>query len=406
MDRQKKTSAMTLYRWAVALLACSAALAVAEPELKTYETKYYVIHTDLPPSEAREAQVRMTRMAEEYQSRTAGFAGQIKDRLPFYLYKDPADYARAGGVENSAGIFDGERLVGLTLRRADGVISLATWHVVQHEGFHQFAHAVIGGELPMWADEGLAEYFGEGLFTGDGFVTGLIPQDRFTRVQKMFTEARDKPLAELLAITREQWNAKVEMQNYDQAWSFVHFLAHGEDGRLQKPFANFMHDVAAGADPEKTYNRYLKVIPNLETRWRNWWLHLPDYPTADGYARATLGMLTSFLARAHAQGQAFADFDAFAKTKPDELQQPQGDWLPPTLFAVAVVEANRMRQAGEPVVLVKSPQRPPSIVMTLTDGTKLAGRFDLTKEGRIGNVRVEVIAPAVHERSAVKGAKQ
>src|SRR5258706_9273589 len=345
MNRRPKTSAMSLWRCTLALLACSSALVTAaDPDLKTYESKYYVIHTDLPPAEAPEAQVRMTRMVEQYQTRTAGFAGQIKGRLPFYLYNDRADYARAGGVENSAGIFDGQRLVALTLRRPDGMISLATWHVVQHEGFHQFANAAIagGGQLPMWADEGLAEYFGEALFTGDGFVTGLIPQNRLTRVQKMFTEARDKPLADFLAITREQWNAKVEMQNYDQAWSFVHFLTHGEDGQFQKPFANFMHDLGTGADPEKTYDRYLGTIPNLETRWRDWWMHLPDYPTAAGYARATLGMLTSFLARTHAQGQAFADFEAFAKTPPDELQQPQADWLPSTLFSVAVVEASRM----------------------------------------------------------------
>ena len=45
-------------------------------------------------------------------------------------------------------------------------ITAYTWHTVQHEGFHQFAHAVIGGDIPTWLNEGLAEYFGEALFTG------------------------------------------------------------------------------------------------------------------------------------------------------------------------------------------------------------------------------------------------
>src|SRR3954468_12999444 len=173
----------SLLRWALALVSASAAHAAdpPPPDLRVYESPHYLIHTDLPPAEAREAQVRTTRMAEEYVRRTAGFAGQIKGRLPFYLYKDLPDYTRAGGVEGSAGAFDGDKLMAVTLRRDDGVISLATWHVVQHEGFHQFAHAVIGGKVPMWADEGLAEYFGEGLFTGDGFVAGLIPQARLMR---------------------------------------------------------------------------------------------------------------------------------------------------------------------------------------------------------------------------------
>jgi hypothetical protein len=367
----------------------------AEPVLKQYESKYYLIHTDLPPLEAREAKVRMTRMAEEYLLRTAGFSGQIQERLPFYLYKNRADYEQAGGIENSGGIFDGQRLIALTLRREDGVISLSTWHIVQHEGFHQFAHAVINSDLPMWADEGLAEYFGEGLFTGDGFVTGLIPQSRLIRVQKLLAEARAKPLDEFLAISREQWNTKIEMAHYDQAWSFVHFLAHGEDGRLQKAFTNYMRDVGRGDEPEKCYNRYLKTIPDLEKRWRDWWINLPDHPTAEGYARATLGILTSFLGRAHAQGQAFASFDDLTKTSPDNLKQPAEDWLPPTLLAMAVSESAKMRLGGASFILVKSSaDHIPSIVLTLKEGTKLAGRFNLTKDGRIENVRTDVLVKA------------
>jgi hypothetical protein len=342
----------------------------------------------------------MTRMADEYLLRTAGFSGQIKERLPFYLYKDRADYEKAGGIENSGGIFDGERLIALTLRRDDGVISLSTWHIVQHEGFHQFAHAVINSDLPMWADEGLAEYFGEGLFTGDGFVSGLIPQSRLIRVQKMLREGGHKPLGQLLATSREQWNAKIEMSNYDQAWSFVHFLAHGEEGRLQKAFTNYMREVGRGADAEKTYNRYLNSIPKLEERWRGWWLGLPDHPTAEGYARATLGILTSFLARAHAQGQAFGTFEALAKTPAAEMKQHPGDWLPPNLFTMAVEESRKMRAGGATFVLVKPADRPPSIVLTMTDGTKLAGRFDASREKRVEGVRTEVVVKGTVKRGA------
>jgi hypothetical protein len=103
-------------------------------------------------------------------------------------------------------------------------------------------------------------------------------------------------------------------------------------------------------------------------------------------------MLTSFLARSHAQGQRFADFDTLVKTPPDELKQSESDWLPPTLFTVATVEATRMRGAGDTFVLMKPADRPPSIALTLSDGTKLAGKFDIGKDGRIANVRVEVLS--------------
>jgi hypothetical protein len=43
---------------------------------------------------------------------------------------------------------------------------------------------VIGGELPIWVNEGMAEYFGEGIFTGDGFITGVIPPKRLRMIKE------------------------------------------------------------------------------------------------------------------------------------------------------------------------------------------------------------------------------
>lgn len=374
------------------LLVAAAGALAAEPALKAYESKYYLLQTDLPQIEAREAQLRMTRMVEEYLHRTAGFNGQLKDRLPFYLYKNLADYTQAVGVEGSGGYFDGDKLMATTLRTNTGAISADTWHIVQHEGFHQFAHAVIGGEIPMWADEGLAEYFGEAIFTGDGFVTGLIPQARLVRVRKLLKDENAKPLAELLAIAREGWNARVEMKNYDQAWSFVHFLTHGEDGRLAKPFGDFMQEIGKGEDSAKAYARHLGAIANLEARYRDWWLKLSDNPTARGYDRCTLSILTSFLARAAAQGESFDSFDELAKTPVARMRQGTVDWLPPALFEAAVNDAAQMQSGGSRFELVNAVNHPALIDLTLKDGTKLMGRFALDQAGHIQAVTVAVIA--------------
>jgi len=111
---------------------------------------------------------------------------------------------------------------------------------VQHEGFHQFAHAVIRGELPPWVNEGIAEYFGESIFTGDAFVTGIIPPFRLKRVQSEIQTNRFKSVKSMMLLSHQQWNSEMEIENYDQAWSMVHFLAQGENGRYQTAFVNFM----------------------------------------------------------------------------------------------------------------------------------------------------------------------
>jgi hypothetical protein len=354
-----------------------------------------VIHSDLPEPEVREARVRMTKVAEEYFVRLPGSSAKVEGRLPFYLYANAPDYRKAGGAENSAGSFDGERLMALTLRRDDGVISLSTWHVVQHEAFHQFAHVALRGRLPMWAEEGLAEYFGEGLFTGDGFETGLIPPARLGRIREMLREGQNVPLREFRGIPRERWNERVEMRNYDQAWSFVHFLMHGEQGRLQPALATYLKEIAAGEDePETAYNRYLNSIPDLEKRWRAWWLGLADAPTAHGYARATVAMLTSFLARAEVMGQRFETFAALAKTPAEQIRQAEEDWLPPTLFAIAVAESAKLRRRGAEFTIDRG-----VLVLLMADGTRVEGRFKI-EGGRVREVRAEVVKEGATTRRA------
>src|SRR3954454_20869618 len=67
----------------------------AEPPLQRYETKYYILMTDVDREQAQEAAVRMTKMVDEYHLRTRDFAGAIRAKLPFYLYRSRADYVQA-----------------------------------------------------------------------------------------------------------------------------------------------------------------------------------------------------------------------------------------------------------------------------------------------------------------------
>ena len=138
----------------------AAARASRRRALKRYEGRYYVINTDLAGDDLREADLRMTKMAEEYKKRTEGFSGTIGHKFPFFLFRDLDDYHAAGGMQGTAGVFNPNTD---TLMAIAGEKTTAyTWSVIQHEGFHQFARTVIGGELPIWVNEGMAEYFGEG----------------------------------------------------------------------------------------------------------------------------------------------------------------------------------------------------------------------------------------------------
>src|ERR1051326_6684177 len=83
--------------------------AQAPAGLTRHEGKYYVIYTDLSADAVREADLRMSRMAEEYSARTKAFSGVIRDKLPCYLFSREKDYLDFGGVAGTAGLFDRSR---------------------------------------------------------------------------------------------------------------------------------------------------------------------------------------------------------------------------------------------------------------------------------------------------------
>jgi len=372
-------------RFYIPLLLTALACTAPAGELTPYQTRYYVIHTDLDEDAVREATVRMTKMAEEYASRTKDFSGAIRSKLPFYLFGNPEDYYALGAPRESAGVFNGQALMAVAKDMDE-----RTWHIVQHEGFHQFAAAVIGGQIPPWVNEGLAEYFGEAVFTGDGYVSGGIPQWRLERIRKRFKNNEFLPLAEMMNLNINDWNNDLTLANYDQAWSMVQFLAHGDEGRYQKSFGAFMGAVGKGKPWQAAWKSTFGDAGGFEQRWRDWWMNLPDNSTADLYARSTTAMLTSYLARAFSQGQRFENFEAFMRAaEAGQLKAHAEDWLPPKLLAEALAQAKKLQKSGVKFVLrEQASPRAPELVCEMNGGATLTGKFAI-RGGRVQFVRVE-----------------
>ncbi|HEY7115766.1 MAG TPA: DUF1570 domain-containing protein, partial [Tepidisphaeraceae bacterium] len=262
-----------------------------------YDSPYYVVYSDLEKERVQEAVLRMTRMAEEYHDRTKEFSGVIRTKFPFYLFRNPQDYYTAGGMAGSAGVFmvrNGDaRLMAIVGEKNTGF----TWHVVQHEGFHQFAHAVIGGELPAWLNEGLAEYFGEGIYTGDGMVTGVIPPARCKRIQDSIKNRRFKSIKSMMLLSHQQWNMEMNSANYDMAWSMTHFLAHGDNGRYQAAFSQFVRDIGRNRAWDRAWENNFGSAEGFEKKWSEWWLAQDPMASKDLYLKAVVSTMASYVGR-------------------------------------------------------------------------------------------------------------
>ena len=370
-------------------LAAAAALLVpclsaSAGTMKEYQTKYYVIYSDNDEPTVKEATARVTAMAQEYYERTKDFSGKIRKRLPFYMYSNEAEYKAAGGI--GAGLFAGNKLLACVPNGGGGY----GWHIIQHEGFHQFVDQVMGGRVPAWVNEGLAEYFGEGLWTGDAFVTGVIAPSRLGRVKGLMKANQMKPFEQMFALSYGEWSANLDMKNYDQAWSMVHFLVNADDQKYRKAFGDFLKETSKSKDWLAAFKAHFGAdLKPFEDRWRAWWTALPADPTPDLAGSAVVQIYTSFLARATVGGHAFITWEDFiAAARGGKLQADDSTWLPPGLLASAI--SSHACRTGTWSLDLSGKQ--PRVVFTRKDGTLFTGEY--TVEGKEFKTRVDIKPPA------------
>ncbi len=377
-----------LLRVATALVLSASLTGAAEGgEMRVYPTPYYVIHSDLDGDLVREAAARVTAMAEEYHQRTKSFAGSIRKKFDFYLFARPQDYQAAGGRPGSPGMYvaqgrDGKLLV-LAVSRGD-----LLWYIIQHEGFHQFVQQVIGENVPLWLNEGLAEYFGVAQWTGDAFVTGWMPPDKVARVKFYIRTGQILSFDKMLTLSNTDWRNRRDTLHYDQAWSMVHFLVHGMEGRFQPGFSAFIDSLGRGRDWKTAWTGNLPNLPILHKRYDEWW-QAQDVGTGRLlWRKAMVATLTSYLARAHLQGLEFqtAD-DLFAAARAGRIENKPDTWLPPSLL-----ERTLKKAAAHSPWTLDTKRQTPALVLELTDGTILRGSFSATK-GRI-KTDVDIKPPA------------
>ncbi len=261
------------------LLPCGAASAAES--LRSFKTQFYIIQTDLEKGEVVEFGRHMDRIFAQYQRRFQGFRSRRGGLMSVFLFRDRDGYAefmRRTGIaaDNSGGMF-------FVNPSSEG---LATWtggrsrseafEVLQHEGFHQFAYNYFGPELPIWANEGLAQYFEDALLVGARLEVGLVDDRRLAVVKRALAEGEAVPMRELLTISSQDWgrtlqaNPQRSMLLYAQSWSLVYFLVHADNGKYQKAFSTYLELISNGRDSRAAFERAFGVTDArpIERRWR------------------------------------------------------------------------------------------------------------------------------------------
>ncbi len=297
------------------LLGLTLPIGAAEaPLLSEFTSRAYTIRTNLSAAEVREFAAHMDAVFAEYQRRFAGFSRRHRDAITMYLLRTQEEYqafmTKAGlDATNTGGMFFVQpRISGLatwTSQRS----RKQTFEVLQHEGFHQFAFAYIGPDLPVWVNEGLAQYFEDGFLVDGRMVLGMVNNYRLMHVRTALKGGGVGGngvfgFGEVIEMSGERWNnilntdAKRAALLYDQAWAITYFLIHGDDGRYKPAFEQFLILLSKGQPVKKAFAKAFgsEDTEPFRKRWEEWVRTAkPDPLTVTVIRLELLGQAMSFL---------------------------------------------------------------------------------------------------------------
>jgi hypothetical protein len=223
-------------------------------------------------------------MYEAYARRLASLPQRTPERLNVLLFADRNEYLRTLRVQYGV---DGRGTGGLFFVTPLGS-ALAVWvedlprrrvlHVLQHEGFHQFAYSRFGDDLPIWLNEGLAEFFGSAVLVGRTLVIGQTNPRVLQGIKQAIELDRTIPFRRMLSISPDDWmrglrEGSAPLQ-YNQAWSMVQFLVYGDGGRYVKAFDGYLRLVNAAVPSEVAFARsFGPDVQAFERRWKTFTLN-------------------------------------------------------------------------------------------------------------------------------------
>lgn len=304
---------------ALALLLLVAQAAIAG--MPVYETRYYRVHTDVERDLARDLCARLDAMADEYGRRLSNFGAKADQRFEVHIFRRQQDYLdfTQNRFPNTGGVFMSSRNTLAAFLEGQGRDGLR--RTLQHEAFHQFAHTRIGGDIPVWLNEGLAQVFEEGVFDGRRFLVGQAPPRRIRQLQHDMKNSRLTDFRTFLNLSNGAWQQNLSdpdraATQYTQAWAMAHFLIFAGDGaggyryrdRLLRVLTLIHKGVGGteafeqcfGTNLEGFQNRFVEYARSLQ-------------PTAEAAELERQEVLSDMLVELHQRGQRFDSTESLRK---------------------------------------------------------------------------------------------
>jgi len=132
---------------------------------------------------------------------------------------------------------------------------------IQEDLRHEYTHGILHsslGSVPLWLDEGLAEYFEVG-----GPTPGIINSDHATQLTAAMHNGWKPDIDRLESIADFSQMQKID---YQEAWVWVHFLLHSGD-ESRAVLIDHLQQLRDGAGEEPLAPKILALNPSMQSRF-------------------------------------------------------------------------------------------------------------------------------------------
>jgi len=252
-----------------AVLLCCVATTHAQSRAEAWdantpevECRNYTLKTDLPESQARIVADNLDQLHDT----CVKFFNELKGDVPYgdqvCVFNDRDDYM--AWLKKYINV-DGTGSAGMFVRSGSRR-AIVAWKgnmrlsdllgTLRHEGFHHFA-AVLFEDIPVWANEGIAEVFERAVPVSNGLAVGNVRSSDVLRLQQLVEQNALLPLNQFFRLSPTSWNHQVNRgsasNNYLQAWAVVQFLLYGDEGQYKNGFLGFLRAMNQGRSWQQAF---------------------------------------------------------------------------------------------------------------------------------------------------------
>lgn len=172
------------------------------------------------------------------------FALRNEDSLKIFI----PNYGINSKVTKLAGLYSGHTDMNFALVRTDVSGSAENeYHSLYHEYTHSILHMNFRG-MPLWLDEGLAEFYGNTKFYGKEAAIGLVERNQLAWLQRESLI----PVGTLVSVDYSSPLYNGREHNgifYAESWALVHYFMFSEDVKKQDLLDKFLAALQATDDP-------------------------------------------------------------------------------------------------------------------------------------------------------------